>query len=178
MAQEKDRLLKPPHPLVQESTSRRFKSLALAVALPLASCGGETAGDAPSGQEKQTLGERKQNLDVRIKIGSKTITGTLRDSATAKDFISLLPLTIHLKDYGSTEKISGLPRKLTREGAPSGADPSVGDIAYYAPWGNLAIYCGDSPYADGLIILGKIDGDLDALKATSVGQVTLELPQP
>jgi hypothetical protein len=41
----------------------------------------------------------------------------------------------------------------------------VGDIAYYAPWGNLAIFHKDFGYSDGLIILGKIDGDVDALNA-------------
>ena len=67
------------------------------------------------------------------------ISGTLTDSPTARDFASLLPLTVTLKDYAGTEKISDLPKRLSTEGAPKGFDPSVGDIAYYAPWGNLAI---------------------------------------
>lgn len=163
---------------MRNSAGHRFQSIALAVSLPLASCDGETIGGSPSGQGEQTAIEQKQNLNIRIKIGAKTVPATLRDTATAKDFISLLPLTINLRDYASTENISDLPRKLTKEGAPTGADPSVGDIAYYAPWGNLAIYYRDSPYADGLIILGRIDGDLDALKAAGAEKATIELAQP
>ncbi len=52
---------------------------------------------------------------------------------------SLLPLSVTLTDYASTEKISDLPRRLATDGAPDGFDPSAGDIGYYAPWGNLAI---------------------------------------
>ena len=62
------------------------------------------------------------------------------DSETTRDFISLLPLTLTLSDYAQTEKVSDLPRRLSTADAPDGVDPDVGDIAYYAPWGNLAIY--------------------------------------
>jgi hypothetical protein len=65
----------------------------------------------------------------------KTLTATLADNQTSRDFISLLPLTLKLKDYASTEKISYLPRKLLAADAPAGSDPAVGDITYYAPWG-------------------------------------------
>jgi hypothetical protein len=67
-------------------------------------------------------------MKIHLKIGEKTLPATLCDSPTTPDFISLLPLTLNLRDYAGTEKISDLPKKLTREGAPSGSDPSVGDI--------------------------------------------------
>jgi hypothetical protein len=62
-------------------------------------------------------------------------------------------VTVQLEDYSKTEKISDLPKKLTREGASAGAEPSVGDIAYYAPWGNLALFYKNFRYSDGLILL-------------------------
>jgi hypothetical protein len=40
----------------------------------------------------------------------------------------------------SIEKIGDLPKKLSTDGAPTGSNPNVGDIAYYAPLGNLAIF--------------------------------------
>ena len=178
MTQDKARLQDTKRPVLRDSAGRRLKSIALAAALPLASCGGETPEGSPPWRGTQTSAEQNQNQDIKIKVGTKTLLATLRDTATAKDFISLLPLTIQLKDYASTEKISDLPRKLTKEGAPAGADPSPGDIAYYAPWGNLAIYYRDSPHADGLIILGKIQGDPNALKAAGAEQVTVELARP
>lgn len=81
----------------------------------------------------------------------------------ALGFVALLPLTLTLSDYGTTEKVSDLPRKLATDGAPVGFKPSVGDIAYYAPWGNLAIFRESFRYSSGLIRLGSIDTGGEAL---------------
>src|ERR671917_381132 len=99
----------------------------------------------------------KVEMRIRIDIDGTVITATLEDSATARDFASLFPLTLTLRDYTATEKISDLPRRLSTQGAPLGFDPSIGDIAYYAPWGNLAIFCRDFGYSNGLIKLGAIE---------------------
>lgn len=64
---------------------------------------------------------------------------------------------------------------MSSEDAPSGSDPSIGDIAYYAPWGNLAIYYKDFAYSEGLVILGKIDGGTDAFNRSEPMTVTVEL---
>lgn len=114
-------------------------------------------------------------MKVRLKVEDKVITATLNDSETAWDFISLLPLTITLEDYAKTEKIFYLPKKLSTKDAPSGSDPSVGDIAYYAPWGNLALFYRDAGYANGLVILGKIDSGMEILNIAGSINVTVEL---
>lgn len=113
-------------------------------------------------------------MKVRLTLEHTVITATLIDSKTTQDFISLLPLTLTLEDYAGTEKISNLPTRLSTEGAPAGGDPSVGDIAYYAPWGNLAIYYSDFGYSSGLVILGKIDGDMEAFDVPGSVSVTIE----
>jgi len=115
------------------------------------------------------------SMKIRLKVGDTVLTATLIDSATTRDFISLLPLTLTLKDYAETEKISDLPKKLSTESAPSGSDPSVGDITYYAPWGNLAIFYRDFGYSSGLVILGKIDSGIKALNVLGSVKVTIEL---
>ena len=99
----------------------------------------------------------------------------LIDSKTTQDFVSLLPLTLTLEDYAGTEKISVLPRRLSAEGAPSGSDPSLGDITYYAPWGNLALFYRDFGYSSGLVVLGRIDGGMEALSVTGSMRLTIEL---
>lgn len=76
-------------------------------------------------------------------------------------------------DYAATEKVADLPKKLSTQGAPAGADPEVGDIAYYAPWGNLAIYYKDFGYSAGLVRLGRIDSGLGPLQRPSPLQVTI-----
>src|SRR2546423_841201 len=100
-------------------------------------------------------------MKIRLTINGKAISATLITNATAKDFLSLLPMTLTLEDYAATEKIAYPPRKLSTAGAPPGTDPSVGDIAYYAPWGNLAIFYKDAPYAKGLVTLGRIDSGIE-----------------
>jgi len=83
-------------------------------------------------------------------------------------------MTITLEDYASTEKIAYMPRKLSTAGAPDGVDPAVGDIAYYAPWGNVAIFYRDAGYAKGLIKLGSLDSGIEILRARGVLKVTIE----
>jgi hypothetical protein len=117
------------------------------------------------------------NMKISIKLQDNTLTGTLYDTPTARDFASMLPLTLTLEDYAKTEKVSDLPKKLTIQSAPAGAKPSAGDIAYYAPWGNLALFYKDFDYSEGLIILGKLDGGADALKESGSFKGIIELLQ-
>lgn len=133
-----------------------------------------------SGAEEQAAGHSAKpppGMKIQIKAGEKTIIATMRDTETARDFLSLLPLQLNLKDYAGTEKISDLPKRLSTQGAPQGHDPDVGDITYYAPWGNLAIFYKDFGYSDGLILVGKIDGDMAALTTPDTPKVTIELIQ-
>ena len=122
-----------------------------------------------------SLGQATKTMKIRFTIdGKEFASATLRDNATARDFLALLPVTVTLEDYASTEKIAYLPRKLSTEGAPAGSDPSVGDIAYYAPWGNLAMFYKDAPYARGLLPLGRIDTSIEALRAAGTSKMTIE----
>jgi len=148
----------------------------LVVGLGIAAC---DAADRPArpnavSSTKPTT-RRARIMKINLKLPDTTLTATLSDTASANDFAAMLPLTLTLTDYHETEKVSDLPKKLTREGAPAGADPSVGDIAYYAPWGNLALFYEDFGYSDGLILLGKLDGGADALAAPGPLKVTIEL---
>ena len=117
----------------------------------------------------------EKRVEIRIIVGNTTLNATLADNATVRDFASLLPLTVELKDYASTEKISDLPRKLSTAGAPTGSDPDVGDIAYYSPWGNLAIYYKDFGYSKGLIKLGRIDAGIESLRRSGPLAARIEL---
>lgn len=118
-------------------------------------------------------GEENDSMKIKISAGNTVLTATMLDNATSRDFMSLMPLTLTLKDYAGKEKVSDLPRKLSTQGAPSGSDPSVGDITLYAPWGNLAIFYKDFGYASGLIILGRIDEGGDKLAQLN-GEATFE----
>lgn len=124
--------------------------------------------------EGNTMDNPKQ-YKIKIMIGDTALAATLYDNPTTRDFISLLPLYLTLEDYAGTEKISYLPKKLLTDDAPSVFDPSVGDITYYAPWGNLAIFYNDFGYANGLIKLGKMDQGIEELNKASSLNVSIEL---
>jgi hypothetical protein len=122
-----------------------------------------------------THAKQENAMRVSIKTQDTTLTATLIDSETSRDFVSLLPLTLTLDDYNKTDKISDLPKKLTSKGAPAGAKPFAGDIAYYTPWGNFALFYKDFGYSEGLIILGKLDSGVETLNGRSPTKVTIEL---
>ncbi len=84
-------------------------------------------------------------------------------------------MQLKLEDYGETEKIGYLPRKLSTKDAPPGSNPSVGDVSYYAPWGNLAIFRRDLRYSSELIKLGKVDSGLEALNVPGSIEVRVDL---
>ena len=116
---------------------------------------------------------REEAMQIRIKTDQTALTARLEDSAAARDFAAMLPLNLTLKDYASTEKVADLPRKLSTDGAPDGIDPEPGDIAYYAPWGNLALYYRDFGYSRGLVRLGRIETGAEQLRSLE-GTVTIE----
>ncbi|WP_410643564.1 cyclophilin-like fold protein [Amycolatopsis sp. lyj-346] len=112
-------------------------------------------------------------MNIRLTTDGHVVHAALNDSAAARDFASLLPLTLELSDFHQTERISDLPRRPATDGAPASAEPKAGDLAFYAPWGNLAIYYRDAPRADGVVVLGRLaDGGAEVL-ATAV-RVTIE----
>lgn len=106
-----------------------------------------------------------ETMGIRLRVDDTVLTATLLDNETVRDLVSLLPLTLRLRDYAETEKVIELPRRLSTADAPPGTDPDVGDITYYAPWGNLAIFYEDFGYASGLVKLGTIESGIDVLGA-------------
>ncbi len=99
---------------------------------------------------------------------------TLDGSEAALAFARMLPLDLKLDDFHSIEKVADLPERLPTQGAPAGMDPDVGDITYYAPWGNLAIFYRDFGYARGLVYLGRIEGNMAVLSENGAINVRIE----
>ncbi len=103
-------------------------------------------------------------MKVLVVIDGKAFEAALQNNSAAADFYSMLPLELEFEDFASAEKIAFLKRKLNTKDSPDGYKGSAGDINYYAPWGNLAIFYKDSKFARGLVHLGSIDkGALEKL---------------
>lgn len=117
-----------------------------------------------------------ENMKLKITIGNNILTATLADNPTARDFVTLLPVTVKLDDYNSTEKIFYPERKLSTQDAPSSINPVTGDITYYSPWGNIAIFYKDFRQSSGLIRIAEIDSGISALQVSgSINDVRFEL---
>jgi hypothetical protein len=101
---------------------------------------------------------------IKIMIADTVITARLADNATARDLAAQLPLTLTFTDFNQVEKIAKLPRPLTMDGVPAGADPDIRDIGYYAPSGDLVFYYGDVGYFNGIVRIGRFDTSMDQIE--------------
>ncbi|OUD03993.1 hypothetical protein CA983_06615 [Streptomyces swartbergensis] len=117
---------------------------------------------------------RSTVMNIRVTLDGRPVDATLNDNAVARDFASLLPLSLDLEDFHQTERIAYPPRKLDISDAPDPAAPKAGDLAYYAPWGNLALFYrdGGSASAD-LIVLGHVD-DRDTERLANAEHISIE----
>ncbi|MFI2810818.1 cyclophilin-like fold protein [Microbulbifer zhoushanensis] len=111
---------------------------------------------------------------IQITADGTTVTATIEDNATSRAFVALLPLTLELEDFHQAEKISDLPDRLPTDGAADGYSPSAGDISYYAPWGNLAIFYHDFGYSKGLVRLGHADAGIELFRKPGSVTATIE----
>ena len=110
-------------------------------------------------------------MKITISSATEKMVLELDNNPTAKSLYDQLPLEVDMEDYAGIEKIFYPPKKLSKDEAPSGYQANKGDITYYAPWGDVAIFYKDFSHASGLIPLGKITeglGDLTKFKNTKV----------
>lgn len=96
-------------------------------------------------------------MRLRLTFADQNFMATLEGNPSARDLFSMLPLDLTVDDYATNEKIAYLPRKLTEEGSGRFGNEAVGDLCYYAPWGNLAMFHGPYHWSRGLIRLGRLD---------------------
>ena len=166
--------------------------LALLAAISLSACGGadedgdqaagapEASTPSPSQSPSPASGEQdagaSDGTPIRITFGDTALTARLHDNATARDLAAQLPLTLTFRDHNDVEKTAPLPRELSLEGAREGHDPAAGDIGYWAPDGDLVFYYdSDAPFFNGIVRIGELDGDMDAIERLPEGaSVTIE----
>lgn len=96
-------------------------------------------------------------MRLRFIFADQNFTATLEGNPSARDLFTMLPLDLKITDYSTNEKVAYLPRKLTEEGSGPFGNEAVGDLCYYAPWGNLALFHGSYRWSRGLIRLGRLD---------------------
>ena len=147
-------------------TRRILLALVSAMALSQAACGGDNSTT-----------KHGDNMKIRLRIANRALTGTLIGSKTAQDFVSLLPLTLTMNDLFGREKFAHLPRAISTEGKRTHTY-EVGDIAYWSPGPDVAIYYqhdGEKIPEPGIIVIGKLDSGVDAFNVPGSVEVKIEL---
>ncbi len=117
-------------------------------------------------------------MKIRLTVGEQSAIAMLYDNDLARDFATLLPLTLTLTNYDHIERVSDLPRKLSTQGAPQGMAPVAGELTHYAPWGNLAIFIAPRSYSRNLLPLGKVELGLSILSQPGPYLVRIERIEP
>ena len=109
-----------------------------------------------------------QTTKIKLTFEDNEIYAVITNSKAGNDFLSLLPLSVKAEDFNSTEKIFYLSKKLNTQNEPDGINPKAGDITYYAPWGNIAIFYKNFRYSNNLIYLGKFENTSDIEKLSNI----------
>jgi len=156
---------------------RNFLVLASAMAISHFAYGADSNATGGTSPLAETATKQADNMKIRLRIKDRVLTATLIDSKTTRDFISLLPVTLTMNDLFGREKIGHLPRAISEGGAPRHTY-EIGDVAYWSPGPDLAIYYhhdGQAIPAPGIVIIGKIDSGVEALNVAGSVKVTVEL---
>lgn len=98
-------------------------------------------------------------MRVRLIAGSESVPATLYDNPTAADLASLLPVSVDMRDLFGREKAGPLARGLV-QGARAQSTFEVGDLGYWSPNGDLAVYYnhdGATIPTPGIIMVGRLD---------------------
>ena len=120
--------------------------------------------------------EKVSEMKIRLRIGATSLTATLQGSKASREFASMLPLALTMKDLFRREKYGQLPGPISGAGRRAHAY-EVGQIAYWAPGPDVAIYYrqdGEPIPNPGVIILGTIDSGVEAFDVPGATKVTIE----
>jgi hypothetical protein len=115
-------------------------------------------------------------VNIRFIVNDTTLTAEVIDSPTARDFISLLPLTLSMSDLFKREKYGELPRAIS-DGGERTHTYALGDVAYWSPGPDVAVYYRDDGERipdPGIIVIGNITSGLEAFDVPGSVNVTIE----
>jgi hypothetical protein len=112
------------------------------------------------GQESGGISDKR----LRITVGDTILTARLINNETARDFLTLLPMTVRASDYVSREKYWHLPRALAAR-SERGDEYERGDLGFWIPNNDMALFYnhdGSTLPTPGLIVIARISSGLEA----------------
>lgn len=117
-----------------------------------------------------------ESQKIKITVNKIEVEAILNSSEMSRDFISLLPLDLTMKDLFCREKFANLPRSISEKGSQI-QNYEVGDIAYWAPGRDIAIFYRQDGQRmkEGLYKLGKVQRDIELFDTPGSVPVKVEL---
>jgi hypothetical protein len=118
----------------------------------------------------------QEGQQIRIRMGNQAITGRLNDSEAARDFASMLPLTIQMDDHLRREKTGIIPRPLS-EHTPGSRTYELGHLGYWRPRNTFVIFYrqdGLTIPGPGIVLLGKVYSGVEIFDLPGTVQVAVE----
>lgn len=112
-----------------------------------------------------------QFVQITMEDGSSVIF-ELNDSPVATSLYNQLPLSVDLEDYAGSEKIFYPPEELDTSNSPIAQGPA-GTLAYYVPWGDVAIFYSECNGSTGLYELGEAISNTELIPIMS-GKAKIE----
>jgi len=102
---------------------------------------------------------------IEMTVGEKSYAVELLENDAARDLMRRLPLEVTFENFGAVERIAYLKKALNLGSAPRETTPAAGDLTYYIPWGNLAVFTGPFRHSPDLVPLGKLSEEaLEAVR--------------
>jgi hypothetical protein len=145
---------------VAQRTLQALTVLVVVAGIALAAAQARRTSGLPAATEPKIMQR------ITIMAGDRPMTATLYDNPTARAFAATLPFAVTMHDHRDQEKAGPLPRPLST-GGPAQRDFTAGEIGYWSPTADIAVYyrSGDGLPSPGIIMIGKVDGDLMPMKA-------------
>ena len=147
------------------------------LAMLLAGCSNGRQPAGPSGEpsapsQAAHSADTMPTMRIQIITDTQSILFQLNHSPAALSLYEQLPLTLAVENYADNEKIFYPPEKLDVSDTPPAEGPA-GTLAYYEPWGDVAIFYGECPGASGLYELGEAISGAEQIKDLA-GEIRIE----
>ena len=116
----------------------------------------------------------KETFKIKGTVNGKTLTATLNNNATTRDFIDKLPLTLPMMDLYDREMCYRFDEALSTDNLTS-SGYKVGEIAYWPPRHSFVILYEQNGERFERQTLGYFDESVDIFKTTGDTDVLFEL---
>lgn len=148
--------------------------MALGLVLNLSACNSNDEVDTPPTPGNE-LPEKLDNMTLSISFGNTELTAEIYDNPTTRDFLSRLPMTIHMGDIGNKEKYAGFSALKQEQEVIFNNEP--GQLVYWPTGPGIAIYykTDGKPVRGGIIVMAKILSGTEVLETSGSGEITFKL---